>query len=288
MLNNVSILLPVYNAEKYLTSSIESILNQTYQNFEFIIADDCSNDNSVSIIKSYAQKDKRITVLLNEKNLGIAANRNKLFSHISINSEYIALFDADDICLQNRLISQINFLKSNPDIDVVGSSLIVINEFSQKIGLRKYPSSHKSIKKSIMRFNPIANPSVMLRTSVMENIGYYNTSYKVCEDYDYWLRTLKHHKMANLVDPLVYYRISPTQSKQKYIKETVLNSLNIQRKYLMDKEYFSIRNLVFHLIKYLVLLFPVKTVLRLFLRKTYNLELHELDNKVSTSKIEAI
>ncbi|MCP3967399.1 MAG: glycosyltransferase [Lentisphaerae bacterium] len=283
---NVSVLLPVYNAEPYLTFTIESVLTQTYQLFEFIIIDDCSNDNSAAIIESYAGKDKRITFLSNEEHLGIAPTRNKLFNHLNPNSDYIALVDADDICLPSRLMCQIDFLKANPDIGAVGSSLVAINEYSQKIGLREYPLSPECIKNSIIRFNPIAQPSIMLRSSLKDKIGNYNESYTVCEDYDYWFRALKEFKIANLVEPVIYYRISKTQSKQKFIRATIINSLKIQRKYLFSKEYFSLSNLTVHLFKYLVLLLPLKVVLWVFLKVTYGINVGDSDDKIPIAQFE--
>ena len=114
----LTVLMPIYNAEKFLAESINSILSQTYSDFEMLILDDASTDNSLKIIKAYAKEDKRITVLVNQKNRGEAKCRNRLLKNSK--TEFIAWMDADDISLEDRLQKQMDFLKQNPNIDAVG------------------------------------------------------------------------------------------------------------------------------------------------------------------------
>ena len=114
----LTVLMPVYNADKFLDESINSILSQTYSDFEMLILDDASTDNSLKIIKAYAKEDKRIKILVNKNNRGQAKCRNRLLKNSK--TEFIAWMDADDISLEDRLQTQINFLKQNSDTDAVG------------------------------------------------------------------------------------------------------------------------------------------------------------------------
>ena len=132
----LTVLMPVYNADKFLDESINSILSQTYSEFELLILDDASTDNSLKIIKAYAKKDKRIKVLVNQKNRGEAKCRNRLLKNSK--TEFIAWMDADDISLEDRLQTQIDFLKQNSKIDAVANFikgfsivLLVAVEFNQ-------------------------------------------------------------------------------------------------------------------------------------------------------------
>ena len=125
----LTVLMPVYNAEKFLAESINSILSQTYSEFELLILDDASTDNSLKIIKTYAKEDKRIKILVNKTNQGEAKCRNRLLKNSK--TEFIAWMDADDISLEDRLQKQMDFLKQNPNIDVqysaFGSVIYLLN-----------------------------------------------------------------------------------------------------------------------------------------------------------------
>ena len=131
----LTVLMPVYNADKFLDESINSILSQTYSEFELLILDDASTDNSLKIIKAYAKEDKRIKVLVNQKNRGEAKCRNILLKNSK--TEFIAWMDADDISLPVRLQTQIDFLKKNPTIDIVGA---YSSTFGDSEGFIRQPS----------------------------------------------------------------------------------------------------------------------------------------------------
>ena len=137
----ISVLMPTYNSEKYLKEAIESILNQTYQNFEFVIADDCSTDDSWKIIQTYQERDARIKSFRNDKNLQQAETRNKLYEFADNKSKYFAIMDNDDISIKNRLEEQVKFLekKENENVGIVGSGLFIIDENSKEVGKRDYP-----------------------------------------------------------------------------------------------------------------------------------------------------
>lgn len=168
----VSVLMPAYNAEKYITEAIESILNQTYKNFEFIIIDDCSTDKTWKIIQKYQKKDQRIIIFRNKENLNLGKTLN-----LGINNakgKYIARMDADDISLPYRLEMQVKFLEDNPRVGIVGSNLIIIDKNNYPIATRRYPLKDKDIRNKIFLYNPFAHPVIMYRKNVVQKAGLYH------------------------------------------------------------------------------------------------------------------
>jgi len=221
---------PNYNNAMYISETIESIINQTYSNFEYLIIDDNSSDNSWEIIQKFAKKDKRIRTLRNEKNLGIVKTRNKGLKERSPNSKYFAIIDSDDVSILNRLRIQIDFLEKNQDHGLVGSNILIIDEYSNIVGFRLYPLNDNEIRKLITRFNPFTQSSIVIRTNIINQIGLYDENWDVCQDYDYWLRIGVNWKLANIYTPLIKYRISKSQMKFTNLKETVINTHLIQKK----------------------------------------------------------
>ncbi|MFX0035951.1 MAG: glycosyltransferase family 2 protein [Candidatus Hermodarchaeota archaeon] len=226
----VTIFTPNYNKSQFICETIESILNQKYSNFEYIIIDDCSTDNSWEIIQNYAKVDERIKIYRNTKNLGIVKTRNKGFKKRSSKSKYFAIIDSDDISLPERLKIQVDFLEHNPDYGIVGSDILIIDAKSKIIGFRKYPSKDTEIRKLITRFNPFAQSSIIIRTEIIDQIGFYDEAWSVCQDYDYWLRVGIKWKLANLDKALIKYRININQIKSTQLKETIRNTYFIQKK----------------------------------------------------------
>ncbi len=210
----ISIIMSVYNAEKYLKESLESILSQTYKNFEFIIVEDCSSDSSLNILKEYAMQDQRIILIENKRNLGLTKNLNKA---IKISKrKYIARMDADDISEKNRLEEQIKFLENNHEIDILGTFSKNINELGEVIGRRKAPIKHEDILKLLPKVNPIAHPTVMFRKSSLKQIGGYNEAYRKCQDYELWFRAASFGlKMHNIPNFLMKYRMNDNYVTRK-------------------------------------------------------------------------
>ena len=226
----VTVFTPNYNNSKYISETIESVINQDYPNFEYLIIDDSSSDQSWKIIQKYAKKDNRIKIIRNERNLGIVKTRNKGFKNRSPKSKYFAIIDSDDISLLNRLRIQVEFLEKNQDYGLVGSNIFIIDEESVIIGYRDYPSNDNEIRKKIMRFNPFAQSSILIRTKAINQAGFYDEKWHVCQDYDYWLRIGINWNLANIDKPLIKYRISKTQVKFTNLKNTILNTYLIQNK----------------------------------------------------------
>ena len=261
----VSVLMANYNNEVYLSEAIESVLNQTYINFELLIVDDCSQDNSWSVIKQYADKDKRIKPFKNKKNLGIAKTRNKLFDVASKKSKYYAIMDSDDISNSKRIKNQVEFLEKNSDYGIVGNNLIIIDENSNEIGRRKY---HFNVEKVKLIKSPFPQPSVMIRKKALGNLRY-PENYQVCEDWYLWLLLLSVSKGKNLDFYGLKYRVSTTQSKTKKLKLTILNSIKIKFKFMKFKDYLNIKIIFRIFLELSLLLLPKKLILVLF----HNIEL---------------
>lgn len=196
----ISVLMPVYNSEKYLKESIDSILNQTYNNFEFIIIDDGSTDKSNEIIKSYT--DTRIRLIENKENLGLIKSLNK--GILEVQTDYIARMDSDDISDLSRLEKQLKFMEENKEIGVCGTNYKVIDqEF-----ISNHPLKHVDIKEAFLHLGSvIAHPSVMIRTNVLkENNIKYDPRFQHMEDFRLWEQLLSLTQFANLAEPLLNYR----------------------------------------------------------------------------------
>ena len=270
MNEKISLLLPVYNAEQFLRECLDSIIAQTYTNWELFACNDGSNDSSLEILNEYAAKDTRITILDNPKNMGITATRNRLLKSITKNSEYIALVDSDDVCFPDRLMRQLNFLRSNPNVGGVSSNLEIIDENSVTTGFRKYPDTAEKVKKLLPYSNVLAQPAMMLRKKSIQQAGYYSSEYSVCEDYELWLRILDFADFANLAEPVIKYRIQSGQSKQQYLKTTLHNTMKIQRKYFKRMGCrLPVKLFVQHIAGRILLLLPSNWILKLFCLITY-------------------
>lgn len=203
----VTILMPVYNGEKYLKESIDSILCQTFHDFIFLIVDDGSTDNSVNIVKSY--DDSRIKLLVNEKNIGISKTLNLGIENTK--TKYLARMDQDDISLPNRIEEQVNFMETHPEIGVCGTWMLAFNVKNQSI-LKKRPVKDSDIKAGLLFQNPMAHPTVMMRKEVFDKNNFrYDPQYDGLEDYDLWERMSIVTKMENIPKALLRYRLHPTQ-----------------------------------------------------------------------------
>lgn len=260
----VSVIMPVYNGEKYLREAIKSILNQTYKNFELLIIDDGSKDKSIEIIEEYKKKDKRIRFFKNKKNRGTFKNYNYLIKNFA-KGKYIAIQEQDDVSLKNRLQSQVVFLENNPDIILVGSHINIINSRGEIIGKRFYPLNNKEIKKQVLLKSPFANPTILIKKDAFLYGGAYG-DYITAGDYDLWIRlvSIKEYKTANLNKFLVNYRIHEYQQKLKRLKIQLKETINIQKKYIFKKKYLSIFALLNHFLLRLLYFLPDRIVLWLF------------------------
>jgi len=233
----ISVVMSSFNDEDTITAAINSILSQTENRFEFLIIDDNSNDNSYEILLKFARSDQRIVLLPRfSSNVGLAKCLN--FAISKCNTQFIARMDADDISHPKRLHEEFNFLKSHPEIDVVGSNAILIDKQGSSIGVTNLPTTHSDIEKSIFRQCPFVHPSVMFRLSFIENAGFYDPSLKKKQDYDLWFRTYKFSKFANIAKPLLDYRVKKYKPLKTDLYGFYIRALNSYRQKMIVKGIF--------------------------------------------------
>lgn len=201
----LSVLMPVFNSELFVAEAIESILNQTFKDFEFLILDDASTDQSFEIIKDFEKQDSRIKVFKNEKNLGVVASRNKLINLSK--GKYIAWLDSDDIALPNRFEEEIKFLGEHPEIGLVGAFPIIIDEFGNKIGKWSFETDPQKLKIELFFHSPFLSSSIVIRKSALPQ-NFYDSKFPVAEDFDLYSKISENSDLANIPEFLVKYRIN--------------------------------------------------------------------------------
>jgi glycosyltransferase involved in cell wall biosynthesis len=228
----LTVLLPVYNGEPYLNKAIESVLSQSYGNFEFLVLDDGSRDRTPAILQHYAAQDGRVRVLHHE-NRGVGYTLNRGLSEAR--GDLIALIGADDVALPGRLEKQVSFLSHNADHVLVGGYLRIIDPEDKLIGMRRYPTSDRELRERILLYNPIGDPTVMYRRADALAAGGYTTRVRTCEDYDLLLRLAKRGKIANIPEPLTAYRLHPESLKSQRTLRQLKDTLAIRR--IAAKEY---------------------------------------------------
>lgn len=224
MLDNpkLSVIMSVYNGEKYLREAIESILNQTFTDFEFIIINDGSTDNSLAIIRSY--DDRRIRSLNNETNIGLTKSLNNALKVAT--GEYIARQDADDISLPDRFEAQLKYFEQYPEVALLGTSKYVISEdgtILRKVIALSNPG------RTLLKENVFTHGSVMFKKAVVDELGYYNEFFKYSQDYELWLRIAKQYEVRNLKSVLYYLRFHSNNIRIKNKEQAMLFHLLAQK-----------------------------------------------------------
>lgn len=227
----ISVIMSVHNGEAYLKPAIESILSQTFIDFEFIIIDDCSTDDSLKIIQSYT--DPRIVIIKNETNIGLTKSLNKALAVSK--GVYVARMDADDVSLPDRLRIEKTFLDTNPDIVCVGSSVMITDKHGTLLSTKYPPQKPELLKFYLMVKNQMIHPSVMFRKDAILAQGGYDETIRFTQDYALWSRLLHaRYKFSNIHEPLIRYRshdTSITQGKNKdtayrFSRDTVVKNLS--------------------------------------------------------------
>jgi glycosyltransferase involved in cell wall biosynthesis len=229
----------VYNGEKYLREAVDSILNQTFRDFEFIIVDDGSTDRTWVALQSY--DDPRIVLLRNEENIGLTRSLNKGLA--VARGEYIARMDADDISLPERFEKQVKALDENPCLGLVGSNTYLFNAAGRR-KTKKYPQTDLEIKWYLLFSNGFSHPAVMFRHHLVKEIGFYDETLTSAQDYEFFSRIAEHCEVGNLPQPLVVRRyregrISVVQSERQRATAAMVSRRNIQRLLSLHGEYHS-------------------------------------------------
>lgn len=224
--------MPVFNGEKYLSEAIESILNQTFQNFELILVNDASTDGSPDIILNYAKKDSRIKIFKNKKNQGISETTN--LGVAQAGGEYIALMDQDDISFPNRLELENVYLDNQPDVSVVAANSITMDTSKN---YRKRPDIYSSpglIRWALLFRNQIQNSTALFRRNLFFEHGLRWKNFAPGQDYHFWMETSLNHKIANLSDYLLFHRVHESNASL-LLRDNLRKSTYTTRSVLIKK-----------------------------------------------------
>lgn len=230
----ITVLMPAFNSGPYLEAAIKSILTQTYINFELLIINDGSTDDTPKILNRYRKLDARIKLVNHPHRLGLVKTLNQGLKLAS--GTYIARMDADDISLPTRLSQQLKYLHINPKIAIVGSNVRVINATGKQIGTWYYPAFSKCLKWYMLFKCPFAHPSVMYVKKAILKLGGYPSNCPHCEDHALWLKVMCHYQGANVQKSLLLYRSHPRSITARHritSKQIIFNHIYHQaRNYL--------------------------------------------------------
>ncbi len=245
----VSVIMSVYNGEAYLREAIDSILNQTFTDFEFLIIDDTSTDGSAEITKSY--NDDRIKLVINTENIGLTRSLNKGIDLAK--GRYIARMDADDISVDNRIKLQFEYMEANKDIMVLGGYYKFIS--NGKIST-ELPLKYNEVKLFALTQCPIAHPTAFIKKTVFYEYAFrYDTSFAFAQDYDLWTRILELGKIENLPEVLLHYRthqgqVSSTQNAKQTEYSNKIRLRQLEKLISFDGKLYTTDFAVRALVKY--------------------------------------
>jgi glycosyltransferase involved in cell wall biosynthesis len=231
----VTVLMSVYNGSQFLKSSIDSILSQTYKNFEFVIINDGSIDNTLDIIHSYS--DSRIKIIQSEINLGVSRAKN--IGLANSQGTYIAIADCDDISVSDRLETQVRFMEEHPEISACGSWIKTIGNTTEQIC--PYPVHAQYIKCMLLFCSGLAHPAAIIRRNALGTSVYYNECYKYAHDYDLWIQLATSTLLTNIPKILLHYRLHPKQISTQH------NAVQCQETFMIQYNHLQALGLEFTL-----------------------------------------
>ncbi|MGI4885360.1 MAG: glycosyltransferase family 2 protein [Janthinobacterium lividum] len=209
----VSIVLPVYNVAPYIGDTIDSLLKQTFADFELLVFDDCSTDDTAARVEFI--RDPRLRFVQNAYNLGRAGTDNAALPYVS--AEFVAKMDGDDLCHPQRLARQVAYFDQHPEVNVVGSWM---QNFGASAYLNRYPTAPAASQVRTLFTLPVGNPSVMLRTRLLREEGmHYDATLRQTEDYDFFARYVRELRVATLPETLIKYRVPPDAIKNDVLIE---------------------------------------------------------------------
>ncbi len=201
----VSVVIPVFNAGKYLASAIGSIIDQTFSDWEMICINDGSTDCSPEILDWFAKQDPRIRVI-HQSNMGVVAAANR--GHEMVQAEFVCRMDADDIAMPNRISHQVEFLRKHSEYVAVSGSILEIDSDSQPLGLQRLPHDHDTIvQRLLFRETGLFQPASIMRTEAFNKIGGFRSKYQWIEDHDLWLRLSQVGRLGNTDELILCYRL---------------------------------------------------------------------------------
>lgn len=236
----VSVIMPAYNAEKFIRQAIDSILGQTYTNWELLVADDGSADKTPEIVKIFTSEDSRVKLFSNKKNEGLLKTRNKLIKLSK--GDYIAFQDADDYSAPERLYLQLNEFDKNADLGICGTNIQIVSEQCKPIRVHKRPPLHNEITEKMKEFNQFGGATLMIKRSALNDVGLFRQFFNglACQEYDLAYLIIEKYKSANIQKPLYYYRMHENSNSKiisidRVLAYDLVQTLAIQReKYGQD------------------------------------------------------
>lgn len=203
----------VYNDARFLRQSIESVLKQTFKDYEFIITDDGSTDDTSLILEEYASSDQRIKIM-RQKNAGLTVSLNRMIRESC--GTYIARQDSDDWSAPERFQIQVDYLNRHPEVALLGTSAYMIDERGAVLRREPVVVGSRRIQRTLRRRNVFVHGSVMIRNSIFKDNGFYYHEWRYAQDYDLFLRISERYKVENLREPLYYYRINQNAISNRY------------------------------------------------------------------------
>lgn len=262
----ISIIMSSYNDSFYIKEAIESVLQQSFTDWEFIIINDASTDNTAQIIHGYANKDKRIIVIQNIENKG--QTESLIIGFNRANGEYIARIDGDDEWVdKNKLLKQVNFFKNNPEYGLVGSWAYIVDKKGNRTTFGRSPVEDEDIRNYMLIENCFFHSSVIIKKSVIEKVGYYNQKIKYSQDYELWLRIGLSCKMYNIEEYLINYRMNPNGISSTNYNLQLRETFDMVRKFRNYYPHYKKAILLWYLRKYIPK--KIKTIISNRLKNRY-------------------
>ena len=257
-------IIPAHDAGRYVTGAVRSVLAQTHTDFELIVVDDGSSDDTA--LRVLALVDDRIRLVRLPTNVGVSMARNRALREAR--APVVAFLDADDECVAERLVTQLAILKAQPEVDVLGSAILAVNDAGRALGYRRYPQDHDSIVRRLPLSSPFAMPTVAARRDVLMDVGGFDPSWDPVEDYDLWNRlALDGRRFANCPEALVRYRVHADAAKSRALRRQLRLTRRIKARYWAGR--WGVRARVRYAAEGALSLVPPQIVWRVFVATAY-------------------
>ncbi len=259
-----------YNDGAFIKEAIDSVMEQTFKDWEFIIVNDASIDDTAKIIGSYCSADKRFKYLVNKKNSGQAASLNKCIT--LARGEYIAILDSDDTWIdKSKLQKQVDFLEKNFDYGFVGSWAYIVDKNNKIISTLKYPRTDSAIRSYMLIENCFMHDTIVVRKGLLNRVGGYNSELYFAHDYDLWLRLGMVSKMAIMEEYMLNYRKNPKGSTLSQYNQQLQETIKVVRQFKNIYPNYAKAIVFWNLRKYIpknhIKILLLKTMLRNYLVK---------------------
>jgi len=226
----ISVVVPTYNAARYVAEAVASVLAQDFSDFELLLIDDGSTDDTASVVSQFAA-DPRVRLLRNERNMGLIATLHRAYAECR--GPLIARMDSDDICAPDRFSRQVAFLSAHPEVDIVGGAIRFFGNVAPNVFT--FPTSHADIHPAMLFFCPLAHPALMFRRELLDRgLIRYDDAFRHAEDYHLWSRLLRQVKAANLPQVVLDYRLHAQQVSSDSSDKQYAASLRVRRQMLQE------------------------------------------------------